>query len=166
MSIYKYKAIDEEQKTVGGLVEAANEALAVELLKEKKMLIISLKEKRSLNLSFLSTGGRVKPKDIVVFSRQFAVLISANVTIVQSLQIIADQTKNNTLKLIILEVANEVDGGSRLSDAMAKRPKVFSSFYVNVVRAGESSGKLDEVLNYMADELERTMTWPARSREP
>ena len=74
---------------------------------------------------------------------------------VQSLKILVDQTSNLTLKMIVSEIADEVDAGSPLSEALSKRPKVFSNFYVSVIKSGETSGKLDEVLGYLADEMEK-----------
>ena len=156
MSIFKYKAIDEDKNIVSGLAEAASEDLAAESLQENGLSIISLKEKsKAAGLNFDFILNRVKIKDIVVFSRQFSVMTSANVTVVQALKILIDQTENVKLKMIISEVAYEVDGGSRLSDALAKRPNIFSNFYVSVIRSGETSGRLDEVLNYLADEMEK-----------
>ncbi|RLC38254.1 hypothetical protein DRH27_02735 [Candidatus Falkowbacteria bacterium] len=156
MPIYKYRAITEDKKTVSGLVEAPAESIAIDILKDRELEIISLSLKSAgkgwdIN-SFLN---KVKPKDIVVFSRQFSVLISAGVALVSSLKILIEQTENITLKTVVSEIADEVDGGARLSDSLAKRTDVFSEFYINVVKSGETSGKLDEVLNYLADELEK-----------
>jgi len=156
MAVYKYKALNKDKKTVSGLVEAASEDLAIDTLKDKELVIISLKEEAIKGgekaLFFL---GRIKAKDLVIFSRQFSVLVSANVALVESLRLLAEQTKNPKFRTIVSEIADEVDGGARLSDSLAKRPKVFSNFYINVVKSGESSGKLDEVLDYLADELEK-----------
>jgi type IV pilus assembly protein PilC len=80
------------------------------------------------------------------------------------LKILIEQTENITLKMIISEMADEVDSGLRLSDALAKRPKVFSSFYINVIKSGETSGKLDEVLNYLADEMEKDYDMTSKIR--
>jgi len=156
MSIFKYKAIDQNKNIVSGLAEAASEDLAAESLQEKGLSIISLKEEsRSVGLDFNLILNRVSVKDIVIFSRQFSVMTSANVTVVQALKILVEQTDNARFRMIISEIAYEVDGGSRLSDALAKRPNIFSDFYVSVVRSGETSGRLDEVLNYLADEMEK-----------
>jgi len=156
MPIFKYKAIDREQKTKEGLVEAVSEDQAAETLQEKDFSVISIKEvafsKKHIQIPFLN---RIKIKDIAIFSRQFAVMMSANVAMVQALQILVEQTSHVKLKAIISEIADEVDSGSKLSDALAKRPKIFSEFFVSVVRSGETSGKLDEVLNYLADEIEK-----------
>ena len=105
-----------------------------------------------MNFSFLN---RIKNKDVVVFSRQLAVMASASVPIVQALKILVDQTENDKLKVIISEVADEVDGGAKLSQAMGRYRKAFSDFYIAMVRSGETSGKLDEVLNYLADQQEK-----------
>jgi len=157
MAIFKYKALDADKKITEGLIEAANEKMAAETLQERGFSIISIKKqsegKREIKL--LAILNRVRAKDLVVFSRQFSVMISANVALVQTLRILVEQTENVTLKMIVSEMADEVDSGLRLSDALAKRPKVFSDFYINVIKSGETSGKLDEVLNYLADEMEK-----------
>lgn len=156
MAVFKYKALTEHKETIEGLVEALSDKSAVDILKDKGLVIISIEEKSTLgNLQQLPFLNKVSVKDIVIFSRQFSVLVSANVALVESLKILVDQTENPRLQGIISEVADEVDGGSRLSDALGKRPKVFSDFFVNVVKSGESSGKLDEVLTYLADEMEK-----------
>jgi len=156
MSIFKYKAIDEYKKKFQGLIEAGDENSAAEILKERGLFIVSIaKGSGSKGLKIMSVLNRVRAKDIVVFSRQFSVMISANVALVQTLKILVDQTENINLKMIISEIADEVDSGSMLSEALSKRPKIFSDFYVNVVKSGETSGKLDKVLNYLADEMEK-----------
>jgi type IV pilus assembly protein PilC len=111
---------------------------------------------------FLRLIAPIKTKELVIFTRQFAVMISANVTVVESLKILVDQTKNVTLQNMISEIAFEVDGGAFLSDAFAKRPRIFSNFFVNIVKSGETSGKLDEVLNYLADEMEQNYDMVAK----
>jgi type IV pilus assembly protein PilC len=156
MATYKYKALDKNKKAVDGLVEAASEDFAAEILQDRGLTIISLKqESETVSSKSISILNRIKTKDLVVFSRQFSVMASANVTIVQALKILVEQTENIKLKVIISEIAYEVDAGSRLSDALEKRPNVFSNFYVSVIRSGETSGRLDEALSYLADEMEK-----------
>lgn len=156
MAIFQYKAIDSNKNTTDGLIEAVNESVAAEILQEKGLSIISLKEKAARGQGqAISFFGKVKTKDLVIFSRQFSVMVSANVAMVQALRILVEQTENITLKMIISDIADEVDSGSRLSDALAKRPKVFSGFFINVIKSGETSGKLDEILSYLADEMEK-----------
>ena len=154
MPIFKYKAKTKEGDIKSGLVDAANEQLAIGSLADQNLKVIEIKQtKRSW--SDISVFNKIKPKDVVIFSRQFSVMISASIPVVQALKVLIDQTESESLKAIVSEIADEVNGGSKLSDAFAARPKVFSEFYISVVRAGETSGKLDEVLNYLADEMEK-----------
>jgi len=156
MQAFKYNATNQDNKTVSGLVEAESENMAIDLLKEKNLNIVSLEKTRSGGFGgFSIVIGGVKAKELVAFSRQFSVLISANVALVQSLKLLTEQASNVKLKMAISEIADDIDEGARLSDALGKKPHIFSKFYVNVVRSGETSGKLDEVLNYLADELEK-----------
>lgn len=155
MPIFKYKALDKNSTTKDGLVESMSKEFAIETLQENGLQIISINKVSDTHKMGLSFFDKVKAKDLVIFSRQFAVMISANVAMVQALKIIVEQTENLKLKMIISEIADEVDGGSKLSYALSKRPNVFSNFFVSVIKSGESSGKLDEVLNYLADEMEK-----------
>ena len=155
MPIFKYKAFDQAKKSQEGMVDAASREYVEEILKEKRLTIVSITEMSVSKNTVLNFLNRVSGKDIVIFSRQFSVLISANVAMVQALKILIDQTNNVNLKMVVSEIADEVDAGAALSEALGKRPKVFNNFYVSVVKSGETSGKLDEVLNYLADEMEK-----------
>ncbi len=157
MPIYNYKVKDSRGATLEGAVEAENEAQASDVLREHGYQTLSL-EARDLpslvNRSF-TFFRRITPKDIVIFSRQLSVMISASVSIVRALRTAARQTTNPRLRTMVLDVANEVEGGVRLSDAFNKYPNIFGTFYVNLIRSGETSGKLDEVLQYLADQEEK-----------
>lgn len=156
MAVYKYKALNQDKETLEGLVDAPSLEVAAEVLQEKGYAVISIKEEISGEGGFqFNILNKIKPRELVVFSRQFAVMISANVAMVQSLKILVDQTESIKLKMVISEIADEVDSGSRLSESLEKRSKIFSSFYVSVIRAGETSGRLEESLNYLADEMEK-----------
>ena len=157
MPIFDYRAKTKEGKTVEGAVEAPDEKTAAGVLLEKGLFILHLRERKHLfswieRPAFLN---RITTKDLVVFSRQLSVMVSANLTLVEALRILIKQTENPRLRIIISEIADEVDGGASLSQALARYPKVFDHFFVNMVRSGETSGKLDEVLNYLADQKER-----------
>jgi type IV pilus assembly protein PilC len=156
MPVYNYKAINTKGEKVQGLIDAFNKRAAIERLGEKNLRVYELKDRTdSLSLKISSFFQRPGPKDLVIFSRQFSVMISANLALVQALRICAEQTVNVAFRMIVSEIAYEVDSGSTLSSALAKRPKVFSQFYISVVRSGETSGRLDEVLVYLADEMEK-----------
>ncbi|MBI4812639.1 type II secretion system F family protein [Candidatus Falkowbacteria bacterium] len=162
--VFKYKTLNQEGKTIQGLVEAVSEEAAAEILREKGLSIIFIKEESAGGGKGLSVLNRIKTKDVVVFSRQFSVMISANVTMVQALRVLVEQTENIKLKMIISEIADEVDSGSKLSASLSKRPKIFSNFYINVIKAGETSGRLDEALNYLADEMEKDYDMTSKIR--
>jgi type IV pilus assembly protein PilC len=132
-------------------------------LRQQELDIISLVDvSDDWETKFFQFISPIKNKDLVIFSRQFSVMISANVPIVESLLILIEQTDNFSLKSLISNVAFEVNGGAFLSDALARYPKVFSDFFVNIIKSGETSGKLDDVLNYLADETEKSYTMSSK----
>jgi len=98
---------------------------------------------------------RVPPKDLVIFSRQLSVMISADVPVVQSLKVLVRQTANARLRTVVANLAADVEGGTKFSIALGRYPKVFSDFFINIVRSGETTGKLDEVLDYLATQQEK-----------
>ncbi|MCK5416163.1 type II secretion system F family protein [Candidatus Parcubacteria bacterium] len=156
MPIYKYKALKDKNKSISGFVEANSEAIAADVIREKGLVVISLVEQKHRGIKNIDLFlQRVGTKELVIFTRQFSVLISASVALVNALRLLVEQTDNKKFKMIILEIADDVDNGERLSDALEKKKDIFSSFYISIVRSGETSGKLDEVLNYLADELEK-----------
>ena len=157
MPIFSYKVKDAAGKLAEGAVEAESEAIAAELLRERGLQLMSLELREEPGLAgrqftFLQ---RVTPKDLVIFSRQLSVMVGAAVTIVRALRTSARQTRNSKLRRIVTDVADEVEGGVRLSEALGKYPSIFGSFYINMVRSGETTGKLDEVLLYLADQQEK-----------
>lgn len=157
MAVYDYKAKDIEGNSVTGAVEASSETVAVDMLKDKDLIVLSLSERRKRTLFQASLGflNKVPRKEVVIFSRQLAVMISATVPIVKALNILTKQTENITFKIIVSEIADEVDGGARLSDTLGRYPQVFDDFFVYMIKSGETTGKLDETLNYLADQKEK-----------
>src|SRR3989344_3447270 len=157
---YSYKAKKKNGQVFEGIVEAASEDEAAEVLSDRGLAVIFFNKLkganrqagRSFNLPFLS---KIKKKEIVIFSRQLSVMISANVSVVQALRILIEQSDNETLKKVISEIADEVESGVKLSNALGKHDKIFSQFFVSMVKSGETSGKLDEVLEYLANQEEK-----------
>ncbi len=158
MPIFKYKAKNNiSGKTKSELTVGINEADVVKRLSRQNFSVLAIADKTdSLEAKINLFLNSIKVKDLVIFSRQFSVMIAANVPVVESLLILIDQTNNFSLKKMIADIAFEVDSGALLSDAFAKRPKIFSEFFVNIIKSGETSGKLDEVLTYLADETEKS----------
>ena len=157
MAIFDYRAKDHQGNTVSGVIEAPTENVAAELLTERRYIILNLAPRRKAVLFQSSLGflNRVPMREVVIFSRQLAVMINTAVPIVQALRILVKQTKTVAFKIIISEIADEVDGGAKLSTALSRYPQVYSEFFVHMIRSGETTGKLDETLNYLADQLEK-----------
>lgn len=157
MPLFSYKAQDKTGAAIQGTVEAASREIAETSLKDRGFSATSIEEKAapalfSLELPFFS---RVPIKDIVIFTRQFAVLAGAKVPMVQALRTVARQTANPRFQRIVAEAASEVEAGTALSVALAAHPEAFSAFFVNIIKSGETTGKLEDVMNYLADQMER-----------
>lgn len=156
MPIYSFKAKTKKGRTKRGQVVGVGEADTLARLRRQELSDIILVDKtNSLEAKLLLLINPIKSKDLAIFSRQFSIMISANVTVVEALIILIEQTKNISLQKIISDIAYEVDSGDFLSDALARRPKIFSVLFINIVKSGETSGRLDEVLTYLADEIEK-----------
>lgn len=154
--IYSYRAKTSEGKKRSGRLVALSENDALGKIRRRDLAPYKIAEiSNDLETKITLFIFKPKTKDLVIFSRQFSVMISAGVPVVESLRVMIDQTKNLYLQKMILQIASDVDGGANLSDALSKYPKFFSYFFINIVRSGETSGKLDEVLNYLADEMEK-----------
>lgn len=165
MPYYRYKAKDKYNETSEGMIQAASEEVAADLLTDKDLTIISLvEEKRSFFEKSLKILNRVKAKDLVVFSRQLSVIVSATIPLVQGLKILVSQTESPALKTIVSEIADDVEGGAKLSAALSRHSEVFDDFFVNIIKSGETSGKLDDVLNYLADQKEKDYDLLAKIR--
>ena len=157
MPIFKYSAQKSDGRLKRGTIVATSENDASSRLNQQELSLKSISDvTNSLESKFLRLIAPITQKDLVVFTRQFSVMISANVPIVEALMILIEQTKNLSLRSMIADISFEVDSGSFLSDSFSRRPKIFSDFFVNIIRSGETSGKLDEVLNYLADEMEKS----------
>src|SRR6266498_3194732 len=155
---FAYKVRDKAGKTVSGTLEADSQALVASRLKEMGFSPLLIEEQKS-NVGkkelHMPWGGRVKSKDLAVFSRQFATMINSGLSLLRALNILADQTENTKLAETIADVRTEIERGSSLSAALAKHPKVFKRLYVAMIRAGEIGGVLDGVLMRLAENLEK-----------
>jgi type IV pilus assembly protein PilC len=146
---YAYRVRDRQGKLLGGTLEADNEQAVVAKLRQLGYAPVSIEAEKGAGLKTdvrLPGSGRVKLKDLAVFSRQFATMINSGLSLLRALTILGEQTTNKRLAQIILLVRAEVEKGVSLSAAMAKHPKAFNRLYVSMVRAGEVGGFLDQVL--------------------
>lgn len=157
--IFNYKAITSAGVPTEGTIDALTVDSAISLLQKKGYTISKIDEQQganSLELRFQAMLNRVSNKDIVVLSRQMATLFQAKVSALRVFTLIAGQAENLILKKYLIQIADDLQEGSSISKALSRYPDAFSEFYVNMVRAGEESGKLDETFNYLADYLDRT----------
>ncbi len=155
---YAYKVRDREGKMAAGSMEAESEEAVVGRLRQLGYAPISIEPDKGAGLKTevkLPGAGRVKLKDLAVFSRQFATMINSGLSLLRSLTILGEQTSNRRLGEVILQVRAEVEQGTSLSAALARHPKVFNRLYVSMVRAGEIGGFLDQVLVKVADTFEK-----------
>lgn len=158
MSLFRYKVFSDDGGVISGYIEAASDQEAAEVLRERGFSIIYLnliEEKIKKFKEKLKFASSVKLKEVVIFARQLSVMTSATLPLVQALKILATQNRNPTFKKIITDLSEEVDGGTKLSLAMSRYPDVFNHFFISLVKSGETSGKIDEVMSYLADELEK-----------
>jgi len=172
---FQYKVKDKAGKLVEGSLEAENAQLFVSKLRSMGYVPIEIQQsggaslQKELKLPFLSD--RVKLKDVAVFSRQFATMINSGLSLLRSLNILAEQSESKVLAEIVNQVRMDVEKGSSLSAALARHPKAFNRLYVSMVRAGETGGVLDSVLLRLATTIEKqvelrrkvksAMTYPA-----
>ncbi|MFC1805012.1 type II secretion system F family protein [Candidatus Omnitrophota bacterium] len=153
MKIYKYTTKDKEGRSSTGTLDANTEEEAAAVLHEKGLVVISLKQVKEKKMP--RARSKVKLDDLVIFSRQLATLIDAGIPLVQALTILQEQVENKTLLIVVTQVRKDIEAGMSFCDALAKHPNVFSDLFINMVRAGEASGMLDEVLERLAGYMEK-----------
>src|SRR5918997_651520 len=154
MATFTYKARTRQGEILQDQVEGLDTMTVASTLRQQGLLVIDVKEQSAAQKDLFEPFKKVKLGDIVVFTRQFATMINAGLPIVRSLYILAEQTGNKKLKDTVDAVRKDVEAGLALSEALDKHPKVFSRLYVEMVRAGEIGGILDEVLLRVATQLE------------
>ena len=164
---YAYKVRDREGRVAAGSMEAESEDAVVSRLRQLGYAPISIEAEKGAGLKSefrLPGTGRVKLKDLAVFSRQFATMINSGLSLLRALTILGEQTSNRHLGEVIIQVRAEVEKGTSLSAAMAKHPKVFNRLYVSMVRAGEIGGFLDQVLVKVAETFEKEVALRGKIR--
>jgi type IV pilus assembly protein PilC len=157
MSTFSYSAINAQGAELKGQVQAPDLDAARDLLRQRGLLPQRIDSVGRSLVSRSSFRKKVDPKALQIFSRQFATLIEAGVSVVTSLTILAEQTVDKNLKTTIEAVRTDVESGMILSKALAQHPAVFDKLYVSMVEAGEASGMLDRVLDRLAIQIEKTM---------
>jgi type IV pilus assembly protein PilC len=158
MPLFEYTARNSANGQIQkGQVDLKSRGEVSSYLRKNRMILVSVREApKKVSLGGGLGKGRIKIRDIVIFTRQFATMINAGLPLVQSLSILADQTENKALREVTKAVVHDVEAGNTLADAFSKHPKAFSDLYVNMVAAGEAGGILDTILLRLAVFLEKS----------
>ena len=166
MPIYEYIVKDPSGRTITGTVEAPNPASAGDILREKKYVVVSITEQKpdSLIKTLLAQFRGVTIGEKTIFARQLSTMVSSGLPITNALEILKVQAESEKMQFVLGEMIGDVQGGTSLSKGMAKHPEVFDKVTVALVEAGEASGKLDVLLNQLAENMEKERDFQAKTR--
>ncbi len=161
MPTFVYSGKSASGQVTKGEINAPNMAQATASLRQRQITANSISQKKSFigqlnDIKIPGFGQKIKTKDLVIFTRQFATMIDAGLPLVQCLDILASQNENDELKKVLYDVKSNVEGGSTFADALRKHPKVFDALFVNLVAAGEVGGILDIILNRLSAFMEKS----------
>lgn len=154
---FRYSAKTQEGESQIGFVEAVNREAAFNILAGHDLYILNLEsaEKKTWLVRLADIFNRVKAADLMIFTRQFAILMDAKISLGDSLKNLYRQTKNPILKEAVFEISSDIDSGLALSQALERHGTIFSNFYISMIRSAEVTGKMDEVAAFLADYLEK-----------
>lgn len=164
--IFNYTAIDKDGVEIKGGIDAANVDVAINSLQRKGLIISSIKsndEATGFARGFVLFE-HVSNKDVVILSRQMATLFGAQVSALRIFRLLASETPNAMLRKSLIAISDDLQAGSPISKALSKHPKIYSPFYVNMVKSGEESGKLDQIFAYLADYLDRNYAVTSKAK--
>lgn len=162
--LFNYSAIDKNGQPQQGSIDAVSQEAAISSLQRRGYIISAIDAAQKKSLFDFSIFKRVSMRDVVVLSRQMSTLFEAQVSPLRIFRMLSSESENQFLQETLGAVSTDIQGGSTIANALARHPKVFSPFYVNMVRSGEESGKLDEVFLYLADYLDRSYEITSKAR--
>ena len=156
MPTFGYVVKDKLGKTHTGTLDAESRNTLIEQLWRREFVVLSIEERGQGTFAVLKVGQpRIKSEQLVIFSRQLATMVDSGIPIAPALDVLADQMEDRTFREVLKKVRGDIEAGSSLSEAIGRHPRAFSDFFVNMVRAGESSGRLDEILDRVAAYTEK-----------
>jgi len=163
--LFKYKSIDDKGVNKEGEIDAPNRDMAISGLQRRGLVVISIKEEgESKSIFQLSFFDRVKPKDVVILSRQISTLFEAQVSALKAFTMLSANTENKLLGKKLSQVVDDLQAGVSISGALARHPDVFSDFYVNMVKVGEETGKLNQTFLHLAEYLDRQYALTSKTK--
>ncbi|MEK7634380.1 MAG: type II secretion system F family protein [Patescibacteria group bacterium] len=163
---FKYSARTKEGELQVGFVEAPIQNVAADILAGHNLLVLSLEREKAVRSidKIIGFFNRVKLTDIMIFTRQFAILLESDVPLGDSIRNLHKQTKNQFLKEIIYEISNDINAGLSLSQSLERQNRIFSDFYLNMIKSAEVTGRLEEAMVFLADYLEKEVSWRSKVR--
>jgi type II secretory pathway component PulF len=165
--LFKYSATDDKGAGKEGTIDAVNIDIALSSLQRRGYMVTAIDpiaERTSFFEKEFALFEHISNKEVVMFSRQIATLFEAHVSALRIFRLLATEAENPLLRRVLNEISDDIQGGSLISNALAQHPEVFSAFYVSMVKAGEESGKLDEVFLFLADYLDRSYEVMSKAR--
>lgn len=163
--LFKYKALENSGKETNGEIEAVSLDVAVSSLQKRGLLIVDIESAEKTSwFAEMHFGSGVSHRDVVILSRQMATLFEAQVSALKIFTLLSGEMDNPVLRRSLTQIADDLQGGSSISKALARHPKIFSDFYVNMVRSGEETGKLNDTFNHLADYLDRNYEVLSKAR--
>lgn len=163
---FQYKARTEQGGLQAGFVDSGNRDAALDILRSHDLFVLSIEEVGGVPwyVKIVSFLNKVQIRDLMLFTRQFAILLESKVPLSESLRTLENQMRNPVLKEAIREIYDGVSAGLALSQAMERRSDIFSEFYINMIRPAEVTGRLEQAMTFLADYLEKESMWVARIR--
>jgi len=163
--LFNYKALENSGKRIGGSIEAVSQDVAIGSLQKRGLIIADIEPAEKVSwLSGIKFGSGVSQKDIVVLSRQISALFEAQISPLKVFSLLSEEMENETLRKSLIQVTADLQAGSTISKALEKHSAIFSNFYVNMVRSGEETGKLNEIFKYLADYINRNYEVMSKAR--
>ncbi len=168
MADFKYEALDSNGKATSGTLSAGGQDAAIGILQRKGLTITSItgggNKSTWQQMQEITIFGGVSSRDLVILSRQIATLFEAQVSALRVFRLLAEQAEKPFIRQVLATISDDLQGGNSISKSLEKHPKVFSDFYVNMVRAGEESGKLDQTFLFLADYIDRSYELGAKAK--
>lgn len=161
---FKYNAVTNTGEKKEGVIDAPNKDLAIAALQRRGLIVVSIRDTEEKSILQRQIFAHVPPKDVVILSRQISILFDAQVSALKAFSLLASNAENPLLRQKLTTITDDLQAGTAISGALAKHPDVFSEFYVNMVKAGEESGKLNQVFSYLADYLDRQFALTAKTK--
>ncbi|MFZ3011465.1 MAG: type II secretion system F family protein [Minisyncoccia bacterium] len=163
--LFKYKAIDDKGANKEGEIDAPNRDIAISGLQRRGLVVISINEESEKKSIFeFSFFEKVKPKDVVILSRQIATLFEAQVSALKAFTMLAVNTENKLLGRKLVQIGDDLQAGVSISGSLARHPDIFSDFYINMVKVGEETGKLNQTFLHLADYLDRQYSLTSKTK--